>query len=385
MEKYIKRIQGVLQVNRHISEFFFRFVKIKDLRKNPDALVTVLDKPQPIEIDFSNYCICSSPYWTHFKTFKQDPLFYTEIPKAQIVSKGIVLNAQKEVILENCIFQEEYLNELCSNHFVYFNWLLPTSKHQKVLALTNRLDNNYYHWTMETLSRVLLIHNHPKLKEYSLLIKRDGSRFMKDSLQFLFQYEDEQFITKSLVSKVITQSTLVVSFPHIRDKNTQWTNVYYPEIIRKLNQLAHQRLLEKKISLENTNKNILISRKNATERRIVNEEAFVQQLADYGFQRVCLEELTYIEQVVLFYQAEKIISVHGAGLTNLIYGKNIQVLELFPKKRNIRDAFYFTQISAVLEFKHQVIEYESENRQQDLTISDTLSKEILNKLGCKTI
>src|SRR5690606_31639742 len=148
----------------------------------------------------------SSPYWKNFKTFKQASLFYSEIPNAQIVSKGIVINAQNEVILENCIFQKEYLNELCSNHFVYFKKWLPSSKHNKVLALTNRLDNNYYHWTMETLTRVLLIYDHPELKEYKLLIKRGGSIFMKESLQFLFDYNEDMFITKSLVSKIKTQS-----------------------------------------------------------------------------------------------------------------------------------------------------------------------------------
>lgn len=380
MENYLKRFKGVLQFNRNLSDFFFKTITVKDLRKNPDSSTVFLETPPAFEIDFSNYSIDSSPYWIHFKTLQPAPLFYRVIPNAQIVSKGIVINTENEVVLENCIFQKEYLNELCSNHFVYFKKWLPTTKHTRVLALTNRLDNNYYHWTMETLSRVLLIHEYPALKEYKLLIKRGGSPFMKDSLQFLFDYKEEQIISKSLVSKIKTQSTLVISFPHIRDENTQWTNVYYPTIIRKLNHWAHQKLREKKIPLGNTSKNILISRKNAVERRIINEDEFVEQLATYGFQKVCLEELTYKEQVVLFYQAEKIISVHGAGLANLIYGNNLQVVELFPKERYLRDAFYFTQISAALQFKHRVIEYESVNSRQDLIITESLSKEILKKL-----
>lgn len=377
----LKKLKGVLKINRHISDLFFNFLTVKDLRKKPDSSTVFLENSQPIEIDSSNYFIESSPYWKNFKTFKQASLFYSEIPNAQIVSKGIVINAQNEVILENCIFQKEYLNELCSNHFVYFKKWLPSSKHNKVLALTNRLDNNYYHWTMETLTRVLLIYDHPELKEYKLLIKRGGSIFMKESLQFLFDYNEDMFITKSLVSKIKTQSTLVVSFPHIRDENTQWTNVYYPEIIRKLNKLAHQRLYEKNISFEQKPKNILISRKNAIERRIINEGHFLKQLSKYDFTAVCLEELSYIEQVALFYNAEKIVSVHGAGIANLIYGKKIHLIELFPKERNIRDAFYFTQISAALQFKHQTIEYQSENPQQDIKITDTLFSEIIKNLG----
>jgi capsular polysaccharide biosynthesis protein len=64
---------------------------------------------------------------------------------------------------------------------------------------------------------------------------------------------------------------------------------------------------------------IWISRKLAGLRRVVNEDAVFQKLEPYGFTRVCLEELSWPEQINLFYHAREIISPHGAGLANLVF------------------------------------------------------------------
>src|SRR5690606_843707 len=119
-----------------------------------------------------------------------------------------------------------------------------------------------------------------------------------------------------------------------------------------------------------------VSRKNAIERRIINEDELFKKLEIHHFRRVYLEELSFIEQVTLFYGAEKVIAVHGAGITNIIYGKKLHLIEFFHQERNIRDAFYFAQISAALKFKHDVIEYKSVNLQQDIEIGENLYAEI---------
>jgi hypothetical protein len=381
MENHIKKIKSVIKINKNISNNFLRFIKIKDLRKNPDETVVILKEPVEFEIDFSKYSIDSVPYWKSFKTLSEHKTFYSVIPNASIVSKGIVINSNNEVILESTIFQLEYLNELYSNHLVVLRNGLPNSKHPKVFPVLNRLDNNYYHWTMESLMRVLLVYKKPEFKDYQILIKEGGSRFMFDSLKFLFQLSNKQIITKSLLKVIITDSTLVVSFPHIRNQQTQMTNVYYPSVICEFNRLAQKRITESDDGIQSIPKNILVSRRYAIERRIVNEDEFLKKLEAHNFHLVFLEHLTFKEQVSLFYGAEKIIAVHGAGITNIIYGNKPLLIELFPKERNIRDAFYFAQITAALKFKHEVIEYTSSNKEQDVEIDQNILEEILSKLG----
>ena len=79
------------------------------------------------------------------------------------------------------------------------------------------------------------------------------------------------------------------------------------------------------------------------------------------------------------------IVVHGAGITNIIYGNNLTLLELFPEERTIRDAHYFAQISAALNFEHFLIKYKSSNIDQDLRIDQKLLAKIGETLSLEML
>jgi hypothetical protein len=64
---------------------------------------------------------------------------------------------------------------------------------------------------------------------------------------------------------------------------------------------------------------LLVSRRDAVERRIVNEEELLFGLRDLGFERVTLDGLAVSDQVQLFAQAEAVVGTHGAGLANLLF------------------------------------------------------------------
>jgi len=49
---------------------------------------------------------------------------------------------------------------------------------------------------------------------------------------------------------------------------------------------------------------------------------------------------------------------------------------LFPSKRNIRDAFYFAQITSALGLKHHTILYDENNKEQDVFITNNLINKI---------
>jgi len=77
-------------------------------------------------------------------------------------------------------------------------------------------------------------------------------------------------------------------------------------------------------------KRLYIDRRSARARRLVNEVDLIVALELLGFEIVCLEKLSILEQICLFRQAKFIVAPHGAGLSNLIYaGPDCMVLELF--------------------------------------------------------
>ena len=51
-----------------------------------------------------------------------------------------------------------------------------------------------------------------------------------------------------------------------------------------------------------------------------------------------MSSLSFFEQVALFSQAEQIVGPHGAGLANLAFASNCEVVEIFGTK--IRPTFY---------------------------------------------
>ncbi len=64
---------------------------------------------------------------------------------------------------------------------------------------------------------------------------------------------------------------------------------------------------------------IYICRKNARWRRCENEAQVWALLKHAGYERHCMEELTFPEQVSLMSEASVIIGLHGAGLANMIF------------------------------------------------------------------
>ncbi len=74
-----------------------------------------------------------------------------------------------------------------------------------------------------------------------------------------------------------------------------------------------------------------ISRSRARNRRLQNEEEIFGILAQDGFEKIELEEMTFRQQVDLFSQSGVVAGPHGAGMTNLLFApRGTRVLELFP-------------------------------------------------------
>jgi capsular polysaccharide biosynthesis protein len=77
---------------------------------------------------------------------------------------------------------------------------------------------------------------------------------------------------------------------------------------------------------------IFFSRGNAKQRRLLNEDELEAIAAGYGFERFEAHCGNHDEQVRCFGEADVIVAVHGAGLTNLLFARpGATVIEIFPK------------------------------------------------------
>jgi len=79
-------------------------------------------------------------------------------------------------------------------------------------------------------------------------------------------------------------------------------------------------------------KRIFVSRADATERRIVNENEVIDLLKPMGFETVMLTGMSVAEQRQLFGEAECVVMPHGAGCANMIFaGTGTKIIEFVPK------------------------------------------------------
>lgn len=284
--------------------------------------------------------------------------FVLELSQAEIVGSGVVVNANGEILLESTIFRTKYLHVLSQNHWLYFRQLFPALKLQKVIPLSSALQANYYHWIMEGIGRLVMMKLAGNLDgDEQLLIMKDPPRFMIDSIGFFFpEYRDRLVRSSSVRCKA--ECVKLASFPYTNNENTNFTDIYIPEVIKTINSFSR----EKQKGLVKKPVNIFISRKNSRDRKILNEEFFLGAIAPYNLKIVTLEDLSFEQQAELFFHADLIVTTHGAGLTNLLFANEpSMVIEFFPHNRDVRDVFCFGLISNFLKIRHEIIEYNSDS------------------------
>lgn len=185
---------------------------------------------------------------------------------------------------------------------------------------------NYYHWIFDSLSRLKILEEsgYLDLVDYYLL-PNYSQQYKIDSFSFLNIDNDK--ILNSMECPHIIADVVIVAEHGNRMPVEKWISDYLRNIF-----------LRDSLPIENvasTSDKIYVSRRKASTRRIINEDEIEEYLLKRGFKTVYLEDLSFKEQVSLFNNAVSVISVHGAGLANVLFCKsNTQVVEIFPPNSN---------------------------------------------------
>lgn len=90
-------------------------------------------------------------------------------------------------------------------------------------------------------------------------------------------------------------------------------------------------------------KKIYITRKKVGRRVLLNEEELLPILNAHGFEILNLDSMSTYDQVNLFSRCEKVLSIHGAGLTNMVYmPRGSKVVEIRRGIKSHMLNFFFT-------------------------------------------
>jgi capsular polysaccharide biosynthesis protein len=208
---------------------------------------------------------------------------------------------------------------------------------------------NYYHWVCESIFRLWMIRN--QLDAGVLLIPDIHTKtdFVTGSLR-PFEIKNIFIIPegKSLFIKNLCMPELKPIVDSYDYHAVKGVKEFYRKFIKTNSGIDI-----------NLGERLYISRKKAQRKRVANEDEVEKVLIKHGFTILYNEDYTFLEQVSIFSHAKFLVSIHGSGLTNMLFMEdNSYVLELHKKKTNNVDwhssAFWYLSDALGFNYYHQI-------------------------------
>lgn len=297
--------------------------------------------------------------------------------------------------IRKCLVSDAFLEKLqgirISQYYIFSgtkildNYCLPIQRRGKVKAwkqwlkslvfpkveiyeavwISDLWSRNYFHWVLECLPRLFALQTQGIKAPLLIPEYIYDAHFVKESLEDL----QVEVFTFNFRQTVKVANLYVAS----HDAPCSFDPIYINNVISKFQKLDTSS--SKKIS-----KKIYISRKDAFKRKVENESDLIPFLLRFGFEVVQMEKLSFKEQRELMRETKVLISIHGAGLSNLIFmPKDSKVVELHANVERYNSCFYHLAASLNREYYYSFEKADHPNP-QDANITVDLEKlEILLK------
>jgi hypothetical protein len=191
----------------------------------------------------------------------------------------------------------------------------------------------FFHWIADSLTR--LVELRESLSDYTVLVP---SYFKEEAL-----YQETIALFDIREMEVIPSGcSMRVPELYVPDYIAP-SGYFHPANLRKLREHVWQKVQvqEPGPSLQR----VYISRKKATRRFVTNEDEVIGMVEKYGFTIVHLEDYSFREQVQLVYQADCLITIHGAALTHIAFMRPGSKVMEFRKEDDAHNNLYFSLAS----------------------------------------
>lgn len=204
----------------------------------------------------------------------------------------------------------------------------PEGRNETVGVLTFLWGDNYFHWMIDVLGRLDLLHRSGIPIDTYLIAGPEGAAFQSETLRMLGI--PEKRVLRTYPGMHIQARQLVVPsldvyrlLPFIANPVPKWACLFLREQFgRAIGGLPSQ-----------GRERLYISREGASHRKVTNEQDVIALVAAHGFEIVRLEQIPLAEQIRLFASAEMVIAPHGAGLTNVMFcHPGTKIVDIFPTR-----------------------------------------------------
>jgi hypothetical protein len=267
--------------------------------------------------------------------------FVVEVADATVIGPSGIVAANGTLLLESTLGGYERLVDasvraLLAGQIPFETRLQRPDRRydDPVFSLVGPWATDYYHWLADYLVQVfaLEIYRDRTNCDPLVVIPSDPPAWLRDSLSLAGIPRTR---TVEWTGKRAHCARLAVGSARRHTASTNDGYVHSPAALARLGER-----LRAAVDVEDDDpRRLYVSRADAADRRVRNEDELLDTLDAYGFERLVPGEHSFEEQVRRFANAEFVVGPHGAGLTNLIFAEEATLVELFGEYRN---AAFFT-------------------------------------------
>ena len=228
---------------------------------------------------------------------------------------------------------QPYIKWYKSGRFLVRQWLFKVktvdSSQTAALVYNQWGYENYYHWMIESLPRLLLIQQ--RFPNALLIVPEPAPEFITATISLLGFRNTISLPTEKMellkVARLIMPSLEFEKAGEyfIPGNNAQLTiaRQMKQSTVLKVNDddliVSVKNGILKHFLPQRPRKRIYVSRSRQKFRRLMNEKDLEPILKRFGFETVYFEGMSFVEQVKLMQETELLLSTHGANLVNLLF------------------------------------------------------------------
>tara|TARA_Y100001970_G_C14191073_1_gene835425 strand:- start:923 stop:1954 length:1032 start_codon:yes stop_codon:yes gene_type:complete len=262
-------------------------------------------------------------------------------------------------------FSELYKRNISQNNDHFFT----KNFYEKLL---NNLDN------LKKFDNLFLLGSNPGNNYYSNLIHFLPRIFFNNENNIKIGIHRNSSIKyRNFIKKILKSKNISFTFIYLDDDLYNFTNTQIPQFLSIQNSV---KLLKNFLLPGNhkfKHKKIYVTREGSDYRKILNEADLIPILKSNGYRVINPQLYEIHEQIQIFSEADKIVSIHGSNLTNIIFCKpGTEIVEIIPNfVENYEKNFLY---------KYKYLS-NLNNLNHNTFTSDTVSVEKHSKLASKYI
>lgn len=277
----------------------------------------------------------------------EDPRYvFNTIPESNIYLLNDVVVTHAGVVIKNgkVVPQSLIFPEHKNIYGKFFSIKERIMKHKRCIDSRCVLIHDYwslnsFHWIADALQRLYYVEPFIKPDDIIILPKNGLSKLHHQTLEGFANH------TYTLGRMEFLKVPELIMPMHVAPSGH-----FNPDFIKQFRlKLLNRFKPQPSISL---GKRLFLGRDNATNgRRISNATEFEKLLKDYGFTKVNMDKYSFAEQISIANNAEAIISVHGAGLTNILFlDAGSSVIEI--RQKGIRNSECYYSMADALDHRY---------------------------------